>query len=501
MNKAGINKASMNLTSVFSSGNLISNLKVFTKDEMKELEKFVSSPFHNNRSEVTRFFLYIKNYYPAFAHKDFTKEKIFTALYPGEKYRDDVIRRLSSNLYKLTLDYIAYKLFKEDEFEQKKNIAKYFSERIDLDHFEKHIVKAEEYLESQKFRNSQYYYNRKRIEELKSTYFSQYDPTHKKKDSIPEIIEYTWHYSMLTLLSIYDTAVNDMMYFNKKYNITLLKPLLEIYEEKDFTKSPALEICYYSLKLNTKDGRKEENFYKLKSLLEKNSAIFNKSELFEYYTTLHNYLFEKGLTPSIEVSRLEFEVGVQMLELGLLFESNTMTADWFANVFLKAIKAGEFDYAEKFIEGHKMMLLPKERDNIVNFSYAELLFARKNFTGSLTYLATVKFNNVWEKLRVNHLYIKLHYELNNTELFYYLIDSFAKVLKSEDSVSKYIKKLHSNFNKTAAQLYKSKSDGKSINLGGLKKEVTGMETAGHKWLLDKIGELEKKQKILTLKKL
>ena len=63
--------------SSFLKSNIIQLLSIFSKEEMKEFEKFVKSPFHNNRAEVTRFFDSIKKFYPDFNQKEFTKENIF----------------------------------------------------------------------------------------------------------------------------------------------------------------------------------------------------------------------------------------------------------------------------------------------------------------------------------------------------------------------------------------------------------------------------------------
>src|SRR5687768_5079127 len=131
----------------FQSGNLIQFLKVFSKEEMKELSKFVSSPFHNNRSEVTNFFEVMKKFHPDFDQPAFTKENIFAALYPEKKYQDDVIRRLSSNLFKLAEEYAAYKNFKKDRFDYEKNLLEfYFFKNADKFFWKQH-TKAENYLE------------------------------------------------------------------------------------------------------------------------------------------------------------------------------------------------------------------------------------------------------------------------------------------------------------------------------------------------------------------
>jgi hypothetical protein len=476
----------------YYNSNIIQLLRSFSKDEKAEFGKFVHSPF-NNRSEVARFFDELKKFFPSFEKKNFSREYIFDKLYPGKSYKDDVIRKLSSNLFKLAENYISYKMFREDEYEQKKMALEYYSHKYEQKFFKIQADKTEAFLEKQSFRNAEYYYRLKQLNTSKASYFSQYDATRKKFDNTEERIYQTWQYSVIALLSIYDAAVNDMMYFNKKYNVDLLNMLLELYNNPLFKKTTAAEAYYYSLKLNT-DGKNDDTFYALMNLLENNPDIFNKEELFGFYTGMHNYLFEKGLTPDPKVTKLEFEVGVKMLNLGLITEGDTISAEWFANVFLKALKANEIKYAEKFISDYKMKLSEKERDNIINYAYAELEMAKNNFKKVLVFLSKIKFNNVWEKLRVNHMYTKIHYEMNNSESFYYIIDSFRHLVKNENSVSNYVKRLHENFIKHILTLFRIKNGAIDLSLPKLKKDIMNDTTAGNYWLLKKINELETNKK-------
>lgn len=471
----------------YRNSNIIQLLKLFSKEEKADFTKYVHSSF-NNRKEVARYFDELKKFFPSFENRNFSRKYIFNKLYPGKSYKDDVIRRLSSNLFKLAENYIAYKMFRENEYEQRKMILDFYSYKYDHKFFKIHAEKTEAYLEKQHLRNSEYYYRLKQLNTSKASYFSQYDATRKKFDNTQDRIAQTWQYSVIALLSMYDAAVNDMMYFNKKYNVMLLDKLLEIYDHPEFEKTTAAKAYYYSLKLNT-DGRNDETFYALRKLLEENHGIFDKDELFGLYTGMHNYLFERGLIPSQQTSKLEFEVGVKMLDLGLITEGNTISAEWFANVFLKAIKANEIKYAEDFLMEYKMKLSEKERDNIVNYAYAELEMARNNHKKVLSYLSKIKFNNVWEKLRVNHMYMKVHYEMNNAELFYYMIDSFRHLLKNETSVNKYVKDLHENFIKQSSALFRIKNGNREISPLKIRKNIMNIPMAGNYWLLKKIDEL------------
>lgn len=478
----------------FKNSNLIQLLMSFSREEKIEFSKFVHSPL-NPRSEAARYYDELKKYLP-FYKKSFSKESIFEALYPGKKYKDDVIRRLSSNLFKLAEQYIAYRSFKNDEYENKKRLLEYYSVNSLDPLFRKQMSSTEAYLEEQKLRNADYYYKLKKISTIKAVYHSQQDATRKKFDNTQERIKQAWQFSILELFSIYSAAVNDMQLFNRQHNIDLMKPLMEIYEHPSFIRTSASEIMYYFIKLET-DSRNDETFYKLKQLVVENSDNFEKSELFGFYAGMHNYLYERTLIPGADLSRLEnimrldFELVVYMLNHGIFTEKGVMAAEWFANIFLKAIRANEIEFAEKFIKDYCGMLTDKERDNLINYAYGELEISRKNFTKALSYLAKIKFNNVWEKLRINHMYTKIHFETNNSELFYYITDSFRHIIRDERSVNEYIKNMYENFIKYAVFLFKKKNGETKVTLGEIRKGVLSTTIAGNKWLLQKIEECEK----------
>src|SRR5262245_37025925 len=94
---------------------LIQILKSFSSDEMKEFEKFISSPFFGCKNFVLNFFRELKKYYPYFKEEDIQKEEIFARLYKNKKYNDGLIRRMTSDLITLAEEYIMYKEFKNNK--------------------------------------------------------------------------------------------------------------------------------------------------------------------------------------------------------------------------------------------------------------------------------------------------------------------------------------------------------------------------------------------------
>ena len=91
---------------------LIPILKSFSKDEIREFDKFLDSPFFGCKKFVLNFYREIINYYPEFKDKDIAKDKIFKKLYGEKKYNDALVRRIISDLIRFSEEYMAYKNFR-----------------------------------------------------------------------------------------------------------------------------------------------------------------------------------------------------------------------------------------------------------------------------------------------------------------------------------------------------------------------------------------------------
>ena len=72
---------------------LIKIIKTLSKNEMRELGKFVNAPCYNSRADVVDLFNYLAKHHGG-TPSVFEKEKIFVALFSGKKYDDTLMRYL-----------------------------------------------------------------------------------------------------------------------------------------------------------------------------------------------------------------------------------------------------------------------------------------------------------------------------------------------------------------------------------------------------------------------
>jgi hypothetical protein len=472
----------------FQNSNAVGLLKHFTKDEMREFEKFIESPFHNNRSDVGRFYKEVKKYYPAFSGESFTKEKIFEKLYPGKKYRDDVMRRLSSNLFKAGEEFAGYITGKKDLFNRQKNILDFYSGKNSDRHFAKQLKKVNESLEENPVKDSEYFYNKSLLNEIERLYYLKDDPTYKRS-GFEEQITNLWKFSLTSLLRLYGFAEFETFFFNKNYDLRYSKSLLEIAESSCYMGSKAVEIYSLAIKLYGKE-KSGEAFNRLKDAIEENLGIFTKPEAFSLYIHLINYCNIHALNPERDYTYIKFELVKKMHERGLIAAGGVIDPGWFRGVFMMAFNAGEINFAEKFVEEYKRMIAGEDAGAVINHVYAQLALHKNNYEEALKYLSTASYRHINDKMTIKFVYLKIYYEMNDFEQFLYCADSLKHLIKEEGSFSENIAAPIRSFINHSTKIFRAKLKEINTSPGELKHEVIKSKTIMRKWLLEKADEIK-----------
>jgi len=472
----------------FQNGNLVQLLKTFSKEDIRELGKFISSPFHNNRKDGVLFFDEVKKFYPDFNQKYFSKENIFSKLYPGQKYKDDVIRRLASNLFKLAEEFAAYNNFRNNNWEYEKNLLQFYSGKNIDKLFWKQHAKAENCLEEQSLRDAEYYRRLSVINEIEMKYILKDDPTYKKS-SYEKEMHNLWKYGLSSMLRLYGFAEYEKYFFNKKYELNFAQDLLRMAKESNFMNSSAVEMYYLILKLYGPD-KSDEIFNKLRNLIEEKFNEFTKPECFSFYVHLINYCNINKLSSDKQYIRIKFEIVKQMVERDLIIQNGVVDPGWFRGIFSMAFNAGEIKFAENFIEKYKTVVTGKEKENVVKHVYANLAIYNKNFEAALDFLSDCSYQHLNDKWGVKQMYMTIYYEMNNYEQFSYVADSMKHLIKDEGSWNENLIIPIRNFINSFTKIFKVKMGEKNIPLDEIKKEVLDSKMISRKWLLEKITELE-----------
>lgn len=115
-------------------------LRTFSKNELNEFEKFITSPFFSKGRNYVPFISYIKKYHPKFDNEELLPENIYGKLYPGRKYNKQVIWNITSSLQKMAEEFLIYRALERsrhiknsllaDEFLNRK-LSQYQAKKLD----------------------------------------------------------------------------------------------------------------------------------------------------------------------------------------------------------------------------------------------------------------------------------------------------------------------------------------------------------------------------------
>lgn len=464
-------------------------LKLLSKDELKEFDKFVHSPFFNNRSEVSNYFDAIKKYHPEFSHRGLTKEKIYAELYPTTKFRDDVIRRLNSNLFKLGEEYGAYKNWRKNDINYEKSLLGYYFTKNAEKSFQKQLTKTESYLGSRLINDTEYFYNLSQVNEIERNHMLKYDPTYKKSGFEKQIVN-QWKYLLSSMLRLYGFAEFEKFFFSKKYELHYSDELLRIAEDSRFMGSQAIEIYYLAYKLYG-SNKSDAEFFRLKELIKENSSLFDKAEMFNLYIHLFNYCNINKLQKDVDYSRVEYELAREMVEQELILNNGVVDPGWFRGIFFKIYNAGEIEFAEQFINKYKRAVSGDDSENVVYHALAQLAMHKKEYDKALKYLAAATYQHINDKWLIKNIYLKIFYETSSHDQFFYTVDSIRHLIKEEGSWNENLITPIRNFITHAAKLFRIKLKETDSTVDDVRHEILKSKTIGRPWLLEKADELER----------
>jgi len=180
-----------------------------------------------------------------------------------------------------------------------------------------------------------------------------------------------------------------------------------------------------------------------------------------------------------------------MLLKGLLDESPYFPHIIFNNIVSSAIQNKEAIFAENFINVYKDKLLPEEKINIVDLSYAKLYYHTKQYDKALSHLSKTSNNeDIFYKFAIKDLNMKIFYETEQYEPIFSIIDSYKHFLHNDEKLTDDVRKRYSLFLKMFGELLKIKLNTSREKIEDFKNILNKNEAFINKdWITDKLDEL------------
>lgn len=477
---------------------VISVLKTFSKEEIKEFDKFIISPYFNNQPSLTRFYEELKKYHPAFEEKKIERKKIFLAIYPGKVYSDDTVRRLTSDLKKLMDQYMYVKVQESNPVEARFLRSFEFSRRGLLKEAEKELEQIIKTIGETGPISAQYIKNRldyeDRYVQINLAKNKQSEISHNFKSEVEFLI---YHFILRLSYYIHNIRVNQVI-FNVKEGAFVNEFISSINLEKidklmtigDYTGEIRKAMRIYVLFiLNYVYEDNESYFTELKEALPEAIKFFQDFEKYNVYQIVEAICWQKMTSINRERYRRElFEINKMRLDAGVyLPDGRSMRLMLYRQILTNALQLGEVNWAEEFVTKYSEKLPDPIRENMTKYANAHLLFERADFEASLAMLNKVDFDIFTLKFDIRNLTMRIYIELNYIEEALSLMDTYKHFVAKNKGVSEYYRNITENFLKYCKNIIDLRTGKAKQTAEEMRREIEADNSVNFKsWLIGKL---------------
>lgn len=459
---------------------LLQIIKSLDKRDMRELHKVVRSPYFNQREDVILLFDWIDKSMNS-KLPDLSKEKVFKNIFPNKKYNDVLMRQLMSYLYKIIQKYLITEGVLQNDMESQLYLTYALTQRNADTIVEKQIYDSLKMIDNHSLKNSKYHYTKYmlRIEEYE--YHSKKKRTSELNlQNLSNELDYFYLSERLKQACI-------MFAHQTISNHNYTQPLLDIaiqQAQKINNLPPSVTAYYHNYKALTEPNN-EDNYLLLKNIIIEQGHLLPKHEQRDLYIAATNYCIRK-------LNQGEKPFGFEALELyrarmdnNVLLENGVLPPYTYNNILMLALKAEEYEWAERFLNDFKQYLPEKERENIFQYNLALFYFRTGKYDEAMVLLQKVNLHDVLYNLDARRLLARIYYELEEINALHSLIESSKVYLHRQKGIG-YHHDMYANYFRFLDKMMKidlKKTEIRAILRGEV--EATQL-LAEREWLLQKL---------------
>lgn len=466
------------------NSNLVQLIESLSKKDLRELSKFLRSPFHNQRKDVIILFDGIVNALTK-NRAALQRDKLFHLLFPNQNYEEQQLRHIMSYLMKLIKNYLVIAAFQKEEMEQKLFLLAAVEQKSNLQISHQVWKNLEKHLQNSQYQNGIFFQKKHdaALEYLKAGFGEK----NKEKQMLQMAFESLNIGFICQLLRLGCRMLSERSLNFVEYETHLLEQVLVFLEKEHFREIPAVQLYYYSyLTLSEKNKNKENAFRHLKELIGKYASLLPQEEALDLYLILINFCIRKTNRGHTDFAAEALEFYQQALDNGILLEKGYLTVANYSNIFKLGLKLQQLAWAKNFLERYKTKLHPKHQINYYHYNLAIFYYWKKEYELAMSMLHKVHFKEEVENLTLRRMLVRIYFETEEWEALYSLLKSFRAYINRHKSLSRQHQLLNKNLISMVAKMSKSDLTNKEVR-EKLKAEIERLEwIAEKKWLVEQL---------------
>jgi len=239
---------------------------------------------------------------------------------------------------------------------------------------------------------------------------------------------------------------------------------------------------------------KNDKYYSLLlDLMQNCQTDFSRNEIVAFYTILRNYCITQN-SEGINMLKELFNLHQIAEQKDLIIENGYIPTIRLKSNIVVACKTANFQWATSFLNKYKTFIKRNVRKSVYNLNLCIIEFYKENYETALSYAIKVDTVNLDYDKNCKILILKCHFELDKEydERTLRIFRSAEKYFRGLKLLNKNQKKMYANFMNIFINLYKIKHRVARLSLATIEQRLKDQEINSDKhWLFTKIEELKK----------
>jgi hypothetical protein len=392
----------------------------FSSLELRELRKFLSSPFYNTRSDLLQLFDFL------LANKAASKEDVWQHLLPGEAFDDQRLRLLMSYLLKLVEQFVSVKEATADELSNRLHLAIGYRRRGLAPPFERAQRSLEKAMEEQAIRDAHFYHAQHRLQ------WEQYQLATARSPSeelpLKQLSGTIDLYYLSVRLRLLCLSLAQQGVYEAGFQADGADGVVALAQASAWREAPAVAAylhCYWMLRA----PHEQRHFQLFKKTILEAGATFGPDELRGLYLFAINYCVRQLNNGDRSFFKEVLDLYKAGLGSGHLLENGILSRFTYHNVVAAGLQSGELDWVAFFIHEYKNALERKYRESSYSFNLARLEFSRQRLGAVLELLQKANYRDPLLNLAAKTLLLKTYYALDEQDLLQSHLDAMRNYVR------------------------------------------------------------------------
>ncbi|MEM9821744.1 MAG: hypothetical protein AAF985_11755 [Bacteroidota bacterium] len=460
---------------------LLTVLDRLNSTEIRQLSKFLRSPYFNQREDVVLLFDYIQEC-RALKIERLDKKKAFQKVYPQATYQDAKIRHLMSYLLQLVKDFLVQENDVDDVVSKKIHLCQALRKKGLNRLFEKEWKKTHALQDQQAYRNTHFYYNNYKLYLERSEYLHQHQRTGEM--NLQEVTDELTTFYIADLLRQSCSVLAHQSLSPQHYDLKLVEPVLQLVDSGGLRDIPAISIYYHCYRA-LKDLNNEADFYALPPLIKANWQQFPNHEIRDILLLAINYCIQKLNSGERKFIREAFELYRFGLAHQIVLRHGVLSLYTYKNVLKLGLALQEYDWVEAYLEAFKQYLHPEQRENNYLHNLAVFYFSKRDYAKAMSLLQQVTFQDKLHELDARRMLLRMYYELQEFDALESLLESFQTYIRRQKNIG-YHQENYINLIRIMKKMLRTNLDNKTNQAAILQAIHTTKALAERGWLLEQL---------------